>query len=115
MKTKRLLSKLEPRIARTPCASSEYWDVCLTASGFGTPDDIIQLKHTDKSKFVMDGDMLNAKNTKVHAVVPYEDDPDTLLVYYINFDSHRVYTLKLIFHSSNPHLLYEVLLYNRSR
>mgnify|MGYP003308864707 CR=1 FL=1 len=67
--------------------------MCLTASGLGTPDDIIQLKHTDNSKFVMGGEMLNAKSTTVQAVEPYEDDPDVLMVYRINFDSHRVYTL----------------------
>ena len=90
MKTVRLLSNLEPQIARTPCDSYEYWDVCLTASGFGTPDDIIQLKYSGRS---MDGEMLNAKSTKVHALVPIEDDPNILLVCYNNFDSYRVYIL----------------------
>ena len=76
--------------------------MCLTASGFGNRDDIIQLKQTDDGNFIMDGEMLNTKNTKVHAVVPYKDDPDNLLVLYINFDAHSIYTLlgnysKLIF------------------
>ena len=64
--------------------------MCLTASGLGNPDDIIQLKHTSDGNVIMDGEMLNTEHTKVHAVVPYKDDPDTLLVCYIHFDPHTV-------------------------
>ena len=82
--------RLEPRIVRTTCAS-ESWEVCLDASGLWTPDDTIQLKHTDNSKFVMDGEMLNEKSITAQAVEPYEDDSDILMVYHINFDSHSVF------------------------
>merc|ERR1719412_2191545 len=76
----------EPRIVRTICAS-EKWALCLTASGLGTPDDTIQLKHTDNSKFVMDGEMLNDKSITVQAVEPYEDDSDILMVVIRNADT----------------------------
>merc|ERR1719412_342040 len=80
----------EPRIVRTICAS-EKWALCLTASGLGTPDDTIQLKHTDNSKFVMDGEMLNEKSITVQAVEPYEDDSDILMVVIRNADTTSNY------------------------
>ena len=64
--------------------------MCLIASGLGKPDDIIQLKYTnDGNNVIMDGELLNTEHTKVHAVVPYKDDRDALLVCYIHFDSHK--------------------------
>ena len=100
------LPKPDARIARTPCASYEYWDMCLTASGLGYPDDIIQLKHTGDGNIIMDGEMLNKDQIKIHAVTPYKDNTDILSVCYIHFDSIIIINLKkIVFNKSDSQIL----------